>query len=80
MPCADPIIPMLEPFRLLFTAPTWKKMLILLKAYPNNLLYWGDEQKRYPTTRARADAQEPHDERLSNLRMTLEVPPSTRCW
>src|ERR1051326_600224 len=30
MPCADPIRPLLEPFRPLFTAPTWKKMLILL--------------------------------------------------
>ena len=31
MPCADPIITMLEPFRPLFTGPTWKKMLILLR-------------------------------------------------
>lgn len=27
MPCPDPMILMLEPFRPLFTAPTWKKML-----------------------------------------------------
>jgi DDE superfamily endonuclease len=31
MPCTAPIIPMLEPFRCLFTAPTWKKMLTLLR-------------------------------------------------
>jgi hypothetical protein len=31
MPCSDPIIPMLAPFRPLFTVPTWKKALILLK-------------------------------------------------
>jgi DDE superfamily endonuclease len=31
MPCADPIITTLEPFRCLFTAPTWKKMLTLLR-------------------------------------------------
>ena len=31
MPCAAPIITMLEPFRCLFTAPTWKKMLTLLR-------------------------------------------------
>ncbi len=31
MPCADPIITMLEPFRCLFTAPTWKRMLTLLR-------------------------------------------------
>jgi hypothetical protein len=31
MPCADPIITMLDPFRCLFTAPTWKKMLTLLR-------------------------------------------------
>ena len=31
MPCADPIITVLEPFRCLFTAPTWKKMLTLLR-------------------------------------------------
>ncbi len=31
MPCTDPIILMLEPFRPLFTAPTWKKMMTLLK-------------------------------------------------
>lgn len=30
MPCTDPIISTLEPFRCLFTAPTWKKMLTLL--------------------------------------------------
>ena len=30
MPCTAPIITMLEPFRCLFTAPTWKKMLTLL--------------------------------------------------
>ncbi len=30
MPCTAPIISMLEPFRCLFTAPTWKKMLTLL--------------------------------------------------
>src|SRR5712691_10819201 len=31
MPCAAPIVTMLEPFRCLFTAPTWKKMLTLLR-------------------------------------------------
>lgn len=31
MPRSDPIITMLEPFRCLFTAPTWKKMLTLLR-------------------------------------------------
>lgn len=31
MPCTDPIITLLEPFRCLFTAPTWKKMLTLLR-------------------------------------------------
>jgi hypothetical protein len=31
MPCSDPIIALLEPFRPLFTAPTWKKMLTLLR-------------------------------------------------
>jgi hypothetical protein len=31
MPCTDPIILMLESFRPLFTAPTWKKMLTLLR-------------------------------------------------
>jgi len=31
MPCSDPIIAMLAPFRPLFTAPTWKKMLTLLR-------------------------------------------------
>ena len=31
MPCAVPIITLLEPFRCLFTAPTWKKMLTLLR-------------------------------------------------
>jgi hypothetical protein len=31
MPCADPIIALLEPFRPLFTAPTWKQVLILLR-------------------------------------------------
>src|SRR5260221_13614835 len=31
MPCAAPIVPLLEPFRCLFTAPTWKKMLTLLR-------------------------------------------------
>ncbi|HEV8191690.1 MAG TPA: transposase [Ktedonobacterales bacterium] len=30
MPCTTPIITLLEPFRPLFTAPTWKKMLTLL--------------------------------------------------
>src|SRR5438128_11905058 len=30
MPHSDPIIPMLAQFRPLFTAPTWKKMMILL--------------------------------------------------
>ena len=31
MPCTAPIISMLEPFRCLFTAPTWKKRLTLLR-------------------------------------------------
>jgi hypothetical protein len=31
MPRTDPIISMLEPFRCVFTAPTWKKMLTLLR-------------------------------------------------
>jgi hypothetical protein len=31
MPCADPIITVLEPFRRVFTAPTWKNMLTLLR-------------------------------------------------
>lgn len=31
MPCSDPIIALLAPFRPLFTAPTWKKMLTLLR-------------------------------------------------
>jgi hypothetical protein len=31
MPCPDPILLMLEPFRPLFTAPTWKKMQVLLR-------------------------------------------------
>src|SRR5258708_12441137 len=31
MPCSDPIIAMLAPFRPLFTAPTWKKMMTLLR-------------------------------------------------
>src|SRR5262249_6889502 len=31
MPCSDPIIAMLAPFRPLFTAPTWKQMGILLR-------------------------------------------------
>src|SRR5258706_3289764 len=31
MPCTAPIRSMLEPFRCLFTAPTWKKMLTLLR-------------------------------------------------
>jgi DDE superfamily endonuclease len=31
MPRTDPIISMLEPFRCVFTAPTWRKMLTLLR-------------------------------------------------
>jgi hypothetical protein len=31
MPCPAPIIPLLETFRPLFTAPTWSKMLTLLR-------------------------------------------------
>ena len=31
MPCSDPIIAMLAPFRPVFTAPTWKHMLTLLR-------------------------------------------------
>jgi hypothetical protein len=31
MPCTTPIITLLEPFRCVFTAPTWKKMLTLLR-------------------------------------------------
>lgn len=31
MPCTAPIITLLEPFRCLFTAPTWKKLLTLLR-------------------------------------------------
>jgi DDE superfamily endonuclease len=31
MPCTAPSIPLLEPFRCLFTAPTWKKLLTLLR-------------------------------------------------
>src|SRR5262245_24695416 len=31
MPCSDPIIAMLAPFRPVFTAPTWNKMLVLLR-------------------------------------------------
>jgi DDE superfamily endonuclease len=31
MPCTAPIITLLEPFRPVFTAPTWKKMLTLLR-------------------------------------------------
>jgi hypothetical protein len=31
MPCSDLIIAMLEPFPPLFSAPTWKKMLVLLR-------------------------------------------------
>lgn len=31
MPCADPIITVLEPFRCVCTAPTWKNMLTLLR-------------------------------------------------
>src|SRR5262245_46313562 len=31
MPCTAPIITVLEPFRCLFTAPTWTKMLTLLR-------------------------------------------------
>jgi DDE superfamily endonuclease len=31
MPCAAPIVTLLEPFRCVFTAPTWKKMLTLLR-------------------------------------------------
>jgi DDE superfamily endonuclease len=31
MPCAAPIITLLEPFRCLFTAPTWTKLLTLLR-------------------------------------------------
>lgn len=31
MPCTAPSIPLLEAFRPLFTAPTWKKMLTLLR-------------------------------------------------
>ena len=31
MPCTAPIITLLEPFRPVFTAPTWKKMLRLLR-------------------------------------------------
>lgn len=31
MPCSDPIIALLEPFRLVFTTPTWKKLLVLLR-------------------------------------------------
>src|SRR5690349_22538631 len=31
MPCTAPSIPLLEVFRPLFTAPTWKKMLTLLR-------------------------------------------------
>jgi hypothetical protein len=34
MPCSDPIIALLEPFRPLFTAPTWKKMLVLRRRNP----------------------------------------------
>jgi hypothetical protein len=30
MPCTAPIIPLLDPFRPVFTAPTWKKLLTLL--------------------------------------------------
>jgi hypothetical protein len=31
MPCTDPMITLLEPFHCLFTAPTWKKALTLLR-------------------------------------------------
>jgi hypothetical protein len=31
MPCADPIVTVLEPFRCVLTAPTWKHMLTLLR-------------------------------------------------
>lgn len=31
MACTDPIITLLEPFQCLFTAPTWKKALTLLR-------------------------------------------------
>jgi hypothetical protein len=31
MPCTAPIITLLEPFQCLFTAPTWKKALALLR-------------------------------------------------
>jgi hypothetical protein len=31
MPCTAPSIPLLDAFRPLFTAPTWKKMLTLLQ-------------------------------------------------
>ncbi len=34
MPCTAPIIPLLEPFRPVFTAPTWKKMLTLRERHP----------------------------------------------
>ena len=31
MPCADPLIALLDPFRPVFTTPTWEKMLVLLR-------------------------------------------------
>ncbi len=31
MPCCDPILAILTPFRPLFTAPTWKHMMTLLR-------------------------------------------------
>lgn len=35
MPCTDPMLRMLEPFRPVFTAPTWKKMLTRLERNPS---------------------------------------------
>ena len=64
MPCPDPIILMLEPFRPLFTAPTWKKMQILLRG---TLLARG----RRTVTAALWQTGHPQDPHFSNFHQVL---------
>jgi DDE superfamily endonuclease len=64
MPCPDPIILMLEPFRPLFTAPTWKQMQVLLRG---TLLARG---RRTVTAALWQTGQKP-DPRLSNFHQVL---------
>ncbi len=64
MPCSDPIRAMLAPFRPLFTAPTWKKMEILLRG---TLLARG----RRTVTAALRQTGHQHDPNFSTFHQVL---------